>query len=79
MDALAQFERSLMIGRTKVGIARERSRGRYLGSALSLTSSNIEHTRRLIKSGASVFNTMRALNFGRSTLYHALRAEDAPV
>lgn len=33
----------------------------------------------LIDSGASVSDTARTLNVGRSTLYRALRAEGAPA
>jgi len=77
MGALAEFERSLIVERTKAGMASARSRGRHLGRSPSLNPSKVEHARMLIDSGASVSDTARTLNVGRSTLYRALRAEGA--
>ncbi|MFS0712203.1 recombinase family protein [Brevundimonas sp. 2P06AA] len=79
MGALAEFERSLIVERTKAGMASARSRGRHLGRSPSLNPSKVEHARMLIDSGASVSDTARTLNVGRSTLYRALRAEGAPA
>jgi DNA invertase Pin-like site-specific DNA recombinase len=77
MGALAEFERSLIVERTKAGMASARSRGRHLGRSPSLNPFKIEHARMLIDSGASVSDTARTLNVGRSTLYRALRADGA--
>lgn len=79
MGALAEFERSLIVERTKAGMASARSRGRHLGRAPSLNPSKVEHARMLIDSGASVSDTARTLNVGRSTLYRALRVDGAPA
>ena len=79
MGALAEFERSLIVERTKAGMASARSRGRHLGRAPSLNPSKVEHARMLIDGGASVSDTARTLNVGRSTLYRALRVDGAPA
>ncbi len=79
MGALADFERSLIVERTKAGMASARSRGRHLGRAPSLNPSKVEHARLLIDGGASVSDTARTLNVGRSTLYRALRVDGAPA
>lgn len=79
MGALAEFERSLIVERTKAGMASARSRGRHLGRNPSLNPSKVEHARMLIEGGASVSDTARTLNVGRSTLYRALRGEGAPA
>lgn len=77
MGALAEFERSLIVERTKAGMASARSRGRHLGRAPSLNPAKVEHARTLIDNGATVAATARTLNVGRSTLYRALRADGA--
>ena len=79
MGALAEFERSLVVERTKAGMASARSRGRHLGRVPILNPSKVEHARMLIDGGASVSDTARTLNVGRSTLYRALRVDGAPA
>lgn len=77
MGALAEFERSLIVERTKAGMESARSRGRHLGRAPSLNPKKIEHARLLIDRGSTVSDAARTLNVGRSTLYRALRGEEA--
>lgn len=75
MGALAEFERSLIVERTKAGMESARARGRHLGRAPSLNIKKIEHARLLIDGGATVSDAARTLNVGRSTLYRALRSD----
>lgn len=75
MGALAEFERSRIVERTKAGMASARKRGRHLGRAPSLNPAKVERARNLIENGATVAATARALKVGRSTLYRALRAD----
>lgn len=79
MGALAEFERSLIVERTKAGMESARSRGRHLGRLPSLNPTKVEHARMLIDSGATVSDAARTLNVGRSTLYRALRVDGAPA
>jgi len=75
VGALAEFERSLIVKRTRAGTESARSRGRHLGRTPSLNPKRIAHARLLIDRGATVSDAARALNVGRSTLYRALRGE----
>ena len=77
MDALAEFERSRIVERTKAGMESARSRGRQVGRTPSLNHKKIEHARLLIDRGSTVSDAARSLNVGRSTLYRALRGEGA--
>lgn len=77
MGALAEFERSLIVERTKAGMDAARARGRHVGRLPSLNPTKVEHARTLIDSGATVTAAARTLNVGRSTLYRALRANGA--
>jgi DNA invertase Pin-like site-specific DNA recombinase len=73
MGALAQFERSLIVERTKAGMTAARARGRHLGRAPSLNPAQVSHARKLIDSGESPTAVASSLKVGRSTLYRALR------
>jgi DNA invertase Pin-like site-specific DNA recombinase len=77
MGALAQFERSLIVERTKAGMTAARARGRHLGRAPSLNAAQIAHARKLINSGESPTAVASSLKVGRSTLYRALRSAGA--
>ena len=77
MGALAQFERSLIVERTKAGMTAARARGRHLGRARSLNAAQIAHARTLINSGESPTAVASSLKVGRSTLYRALRTVGA--
>ena len=77
MGALAEFERSLIVERTKAGMESARARGRHLGRSPSLDRTKVEHARLLIDGGATVTAAARTLKVGRSTLYRALRADGA--
>ena len=76
MGALAQFERSLIVERTKAGMKSARARGRHLGRMPSLNPGQIAHARKLINDGESPSAVASTLKVGRSTLYRALRQVD---
>ena len=77
MGALAEFERSLIVERTRAGLDAAKARGARLGRPTALTDEQIEDARTLIASGKSVTAVARSLNVGRSTLYRALIAAEA--
>lgn len=69
MGALAEFERSLIIERTKAGLAAAKRKGKRLGRRPSLSKPQIEHARKLIAGGESTSDVASTLNVARSTLY----------
>ena len=73
MGALAEFERSLIIERTKAGVAAARKRGQVLGRRRKLNDAQIVHARTAIAAGSeSVASMARLLGVERSTLWRAL-------
>lgn len=73
MGALAEFERSLIIERTKAGQDAARKRGKHIGRKRKLSISQIEHAKLMIGSGQETIATMAGLlNVNRSTLWRAL-------
>ena len=73
IGALAEFERALIIERTRAGITAAKRRGVRLGRKPKLTTQQVVHARDLINGGDSPSNVARLLGVGRSTLYRALR------
>ena len=72
--AMAQFERSLAIERTRAGLASAKQRGVKLGRKRSLTDQQIVHARQLIDAGESPPEVAKSLGVSRSTLWRALAA-----
>lgn len=73
MGALAEFERGLIIERTKAGQDAARKRGKHIGRKRKLSISQIEHAKLMIGSGQETIATMAGLlNVNRSTLWRAL-------
>ncbi len=73
IGALAEFERSLIIERTRAGINAAKRRGVRVGRKPKLSVQEVEHARQLIDGGESPSNIARLLGIGRSTIYRALR------
>lgn len=74
IDALAEFERSLIVERTRAGMAAAKFRGAKLGRKPKLTSNQIEQARKLIDAGESPSNVARSLHVSKATLYRKLPA-----
>lgn len=74
MGALAQFERALIVERTRAGMTSARVRGRHLGRPRVLTSAQLAKAATEIAADRETVASMAAL-FGvnRSTLWRALR------
>ena len=73
MGALAEFERALIVDRTRAGMSAARARGVHVGRLRSLSPAQIAHARTLAESGESIPVIAHSLKVGRSTLYRALR------
>ena len=72
--AMAEFERGLIIERTREGMKAARARGVRPGPPPKLSLKQIEHARRLIEKGDRREDVADILNVSRTTLYRALAA-----
>ena len=72
--ALAEFERSLIIERTKAGLAAAKRRGKYPGRPKLLSPQQIKHARKMLNRGEETTGSIAAL-FGvdRTTIWRALQ------
>lgn len=70
--ALAEFERSLIIERTRAGMKAARARGVRGGPKRKLFPQQIDHARTLIEDGKRREEVAALLNASRTTLYRAL-------
>lgn len=73
MGALAEFERSLIVERTRAGLTAAKRRGVKLGRKPVLTPAQVKHARRLIDDGESPRIVASTLRVARSTLWRALK------
>jgi DNA invertase Pin-like site-specific DNA recombinase len=75
MGALAEFERALIVERTKAGLAAAKKRGKALGRPRKLTADQVAHAREVIEGGLQTSSGMaELLKVDHSTLWRALRA-----
>ena len=72
MSGLAEFERDLLIERTKEGVAHARAEGRVAGPKPKLTAEQVRMARKAIEGGESVAAVARSLAVSRQTLYRAM-------
>lgn len=76
---IAEFERALIIDRTRRGRDSAKARGVQFGRRPVLTSGQVEHARELLAGGRAASETAKLLGVHRATLYRALRSEDVRV
>lgn len=69
---IAEFERSLIVERTRSGREAAKARGVRFGPAPTLGREQIEHARELIDQGRPVKDVATLLGVHRATLYRAL-------
>ena len=70
---IAEFERSLIIERTRNGREAAKARGVQFGRRPILTPGQIEHASELLSAGRTAAETAGLLGVHRATLYRALR------
>lgn len=75
MSALAEWERDLMIARTKEGVAHARAEGRVAGPKPKLSSEQVRLVRQAVAGGESVSSVARSFSVSRQTVYRALEKE----
>ena len=70
---IAEWDRSLIVERTRNGREAARARGVYFGPPRVLTSERLAHARRLLDEGHGMDEAARLIGVHRSTLWRALR------
>jgi DNA invertase Pin-like site-specific DNA recombinase len=76
MGALAQFERALMLERTRAGMAAAKRRGVTAGRKRSLSGRQIEHARQLVAAGEGHQAVAASLGVSYDTLRRAFKREE---
>jgi DNA invertase Pin-like site-specific DNA recombinase len=74
MGALAEFERDLIVERTKAGMDAARKRGQHLGRPPKLDTTQLAAARKMLAQGESRNQVARILKVDPSTLYRRLQA-----
>lgn len=74
---LAEFERSLIIDRTRRGREVAQARGVKFGPKPTLTAAKIEQARELLDGGRTANEVSELLGVHRTTLFRALRRQEA--
>lgn len=77
MSGLAEWERDLLIQRTREGVAHARAQGRVGGPKPKLTKEQAEVAKELINSGKSVSAVARTFGVSRPTIYRAIQRAEA--
>lgn len=68
LNAVAEFERDLLIERTQAGLERARDEGKTLGRKKSLTDTKVAQVRELLKVGQSVASVAGEFKVSRQTI-----------
>ena len=78
MGALAEFERALIVERTRAGVAAARKRGQHLGRRKALRPDQVQLARDTIATGGqSIASMAQLLEVSKTTLWRALRHDGA--
>ena len=68
INAVAQFERDLLIERTQAGLARAKAEGKKIGRPPALSSSDQDRVRAMLEDGISVSAVAREMQVSRQTI-----------
>ena len=71
INAVAQFERDLLIERTQSGLARAKAQGKTLGRPAALTTEQRDSVKSLLAEGASVSSLAKQFHTSRQTIMRA--------
>ena len=72
MSALAEMERELIVERTRAGLAAAREQGRIGGRRRIMTPEVVEHSRRMLRNGATRQQVASVVGVGVKTIYKYL-------
>lgn len=73
---IAEFERSLIIDRTRRGREAAKARGVHFGPAPTLTPERLAHARKLLDDGMGMDETAGLIGVHRTTLWRGLRKKE---
>ena len=76
INAVAEFERDLLVERTQAGLRRARAEGKPIGRPMSLTADRRTEVIRRLQAGESVSAVARAMGTSRQTV---TRVQDGAV
>lgn len=74
MSVFSDFERNLIVERTRAGLAAAKARGVRLGRQSTITKQQIREAQKLKRSGLSVTAIAKRFSVGRSTLYRHIQS-----
>ena len=78
LNAVAEFERDLLVERTQAGLSRAKSEGKTLGRPSSLTEDQRRDVERQLRAGVTVSALAREFNTSRQTIMRLRDAMPAP-
>jgi putative DNA-invertase from lambdoid prophage Rac len=78
LNAVAEFERDLLVERTQAGLSRAKSEGKTLGRPSSLTDDQRREIERQLRAGVTVSALAREFNTSRQTIMRVRDAMPAP-
>jgi len=78
LNAVAEFERDLLIERTQAGLSRAKAEGKTLGRPSCLTEDRRREVERRLAEGVPVSALAREFNTGRQTIMRVRDAMPAP-
>src|SRR5215204_4233518 len=78
LNAVAEFERDLLVERTQAGLSRAKAEGKTLGRPPSLTDDQRRAVKRRLEEGATVSALARAFKTSRNTIMRVRDAMPAP-
>jgi DNA invertase Pin-like site-specific DNA recombinase len=68
MGAMAQFERSLIVERTKAGMAAAKKRGKHIGRPHALSRAQVQHMHELLEKGKTQREVSELLGVSANTI-----------
>lgn len=77
MASLAEWERDLLIQRTREGVAHARAQGRTAGPKPKLDAEQAQVAKELIDGGKSIASVARTFDVSRPTIYRAIQRVEA--
>ena len=78
MSVFSDFERNVIVERTKAGLASARARGVRLGREPKMTAAQAMEAQQLIKDGMKAVAVAAHFNVGKSTLFRHLSGSSPP-
>ncbi|MEN2472868.1 recombinase family protein [Burkholderia sp. GS2Y] len=79
LNAVAEFERDLLIERTQAGIARAKAEGKTLGRPSALTKRQQDQVRQQLAEGVSVASLAKHYNTSRQTIMRIRNGTQEPT